>query len=475
MNLDGINLVEYNAKYMIVDYWAKKPVIISKRVYEIIMKIKSGMPISLIQKSYDSYLVDTVLNTLDNLKTRKVLDFSNKDFYTECKNAMNQYNEQEIDILEGNIMISQDCNMACRYCYGGTSGTYNKRGLMSIEMGEECFRYILSCGKSRAFQKTVFFGGEPLLNMPVIRHIVLTWEKIKNQYHGKEMYFTLTTNGTLLTSEIVEFFKEYNIIVNISLDGPKEIHDSNRILANGKESFEKVIQGIDLLRKFGLPISIRSTITKGTDLHKLQNFFEQENFDVYSIDMVDYPLLCPKKSFQFDLNSYDDFLKQQREVVRIGCEDIYKGDKNSFSSKQMSSSYQRANNNNEYPFLCGAGNWFIAIGLDGYIYPCTRLVGNEKFRIGDVYNGLCKNSMIKLWEEFLEVSNNCNSCWAASRCHGRCFHQKLCDIYKESIADSLLFTIEMKKYMEEKKDDFQEAILRYNANHMMEKIRKEKK
>ena len=93
-----------------------------------------------------------------------------------------------------------------------------------------------------------------------------------------------------------------------------------------------------------------------------------------------------------------------------------------------------------------------------------------------------------VWEEFLEVSNNCNSCWAASRCHGRCFHQKLnennqmeplpkelCDIYKESIADSLLFTIEMKKYMEEKKDDFQEAILRYNANHMMEKIRKEKK
>ena len=85
MNLDGINLVEYNAKYMIVDYWAKKPVIISKRVYEIIMKIKSGMPISLIQKSYDSYLVDTVLNTLDNLKTRKVLDFSNKDFIQNVK------------------------------------------------------------------------------------------------------------------------------------------------------------------------------------------------------------------------------------------------------------------------------------------------------------------------------------------------------------------------------------------------------
>lgn len=487
MILDGISLVEYNSQYMMVDYPAKKPVIISKRVYEILSKAKSGIPISLLEESYGHNLVDTVWDTLDNLKKRKVLEFADRDFYKECKMAISRYAEQDMELLEGNIMISQDCNMACRYCYGGMSGMYNQKGLMTIEMAEQCFRYLLSCGGNRAFQKTVFFGGEPLLNMPVIKHIVMTWEKIKNQYHGREMYFTLTTNGTLLTPEIVEFFKDYNIIVNVSLDGPKDIHDANRVLASDKASFDKVMQGIDLMRKYGLPISIRSTVTNGTDLSELQKFFEQENFDIHSIDMVDYPMLHPKKPFQFDISSYADFLEQQRKIVNAGCEDIYKGEKNSFNAKQMSSSYQRAGAK-EYPFLCGAGNWFIAVGLDGYIYPCTRLVGNEKFRIGDINTGLCKDKMVSLWEKFLEVSKDCVSCWVVSRCHGKCFHQKLnednqmeplpkelCDVYKKSLADSLLFTAQMKKYMEERREEFKEAVIRYDADHMMETIREDKK
>lgn len=484
MNLDGINLIEYNNRYMLIDYSASKPVIISKRVYDILSKAKRGISIKALKEEYGDDLLNTVVSTINDLKKRKVIDCSDKNFYEESKKAICKYQEQDIDLLEGNIMISQDCNMACTYCYGGVSGTYNQKGLMSIEMAEKCFRYFLSLGGERSFQKLVFFGGEPLLNIKAIRHVVLTWEKIKSLYNGREVYFTLTTNGLLLTPEIIEFFRDYNIGISISLDGPKEIHDANRVLSNGSPTFDKVMQAINLMRKYELPISIRTTVTRNVDFNKLYDFFEQQDFDVHTITIADYPMVHPQREYQFDLNTYNKFLRKQKEIVVEGCEDILQGKKNSLKSKQLSVSFHKQKTS-DYPFICGAGNWFVAFGLDGYIYPCNRVVGHEKFRIGNIDSGINKDKMIKLLEEFLEVSESCSSCWASSHCKGRCFHQKLnrdemleelpielCDIYRENIADSLFYSHQMKKYLEENREAFNEALIRFNADHMMKNLKK---
>ena len=299
-----------------------------------------------------------------------------------------------------------------------------------------------------------------------------------------KIYFTLTTNGLLLNSEIVKFFKDYNVGVSISLDGPREIHDANRVLQNGSTSFDKVMQAIELMRKCELPFSVRTTITKNIDFDKLYKFFEEQDFDIHTISLVDYPMVHTQREYQFDLKSYEEFSKKQREIVRDGCEDILRGKKNSFKAKQMSVSYHNSKRS-DFPFICGAGFWLATFGLDGYIYPCNRLVGHEKFRIGDIDNGISKEKMVKILEEFLDASKNCKFCWAASHCKGRCFHQKvneegalkelpigLCDIYRENIADSLFFTRKFKNYMQENKKDFGEAIIRYDADYMMKNYKK---
>ncbi|MCI6812262.1 MAG: radical SAM protein [Lachnospiraceae bacterium] len=483
MNLNGINLVEYNGYYMLVNYSLRKPVMVSKRVYDTLSEVKKGTPIQELKEKYGEDLLEIIEKKMRELEERKVLECSETNFGNEGMKAIERLRTHEVEILEGNIMVSQDCNMACKYCYGGESGRYNLRGLMSVEMAEKCFRFILEAGGNRSFQKIVFFGGEPLLNMRAIRHVILTWENIKHLYPGREIYFTLTTNGSLLTPEIVEFFRDYKVGISFSLDGPKEIHDANRVMVGGTPSFERVMDAIDLMREYKLPISIRTTVTKNTDYDKFYTFFERQNFDVHTLAIVDYPVIHPKKEYQFDLASYNEFMKKQREVVCEGCDEIRNGKGDSFKAKQMSVSFHKPGTSN-YPFLCGAGNWFFAFGLDGYIYPCNRVVGQKKFRIGDIDNGIDQEKMAGLLVEFLHVSKNCNCCWAAAHCKGRCFHQKLndegklealpealCDIYRENIADSLLFAHKMKKYIAENKKDFDKALIRYNADHMMENLK----
>lgn len=485
MDLNNINVIECNNQYVLVDYSASKPVMISKRVYDILAKIKRGEQWKGLEEEYGKDLIHTVINTIQDLRKRKVIADTDENFYQVGQKAIRKYKEQKIELLEGMIMVSQDCNMACSYCYGGSSGSYNHKGFMSKEMAEKCFRYLLSMGGGREFQKVVFFGGEPLLNMDVIRHIILTWEKIKHLYHGREVYFALTTNGLLLTPEIVEFFRDYHVGVSVSLDGPKEIHDANRVLCDGQASFDKVMKGIELLRKYNMPTSIRATVTKNSDLNKLHNFFEEQKFDVNAIAVVDYPMKNPQREYQMDLNAYRDFMKKEREIINEGCEDILSGKKDSSKAKQMSMSFHRSRSSRgDFPFLCGAGIWLVTFGLDGYIYPCNRLVGHEKFRIGDVEHGFDQNKMAQILTEFLNVSKNCGSCWAASRCKGRCFHQKLgedesfeelpvelCDIYRENIGETLLFAHKTKKYMKEHKKKFDDAIMRYDADHMLKNFK----
>lgn len=479
VNLNEINVVKHENQHILVDTNMTRPIFVSSRVYDIVTRLKQGQDYNLVEDEYGRETVDMVLNHIQSLIEKKVIKPSDGTFYEKGMREIKKYEEGSVDVLEGMIMVSQDCNLACKYCYGGESGTFNHKGLMEIETAERCFRYLLSVGKGREFQKVVFIGGEPLLNMKVIKHIVLLWEKIKASYGDKKVFFTLTTNGLLLTPEIVEFFKKYGVGVAVSLDGPKQVHDQNRVLAGGGSTFDKVMQGIELLRKYDLPISIRTTVTKDVSFAVLHDFFEQQRFDIHTISIVDYPMVKPERCYQFAIEDYRKFLLQQREIMKKGYKDIAENNKNSFDAKHFSVSFHKSRR--EYGFfLCGAGNWIVAFGIDGYIYPCNRLVGHEKFRIGDLKNGINKENMKKIFSDFLEASKNCNTCWAAARCKGRCFYERineqdemkevpreLCEIYQETLAESLIFSHQMQKEMKENQTKLKEAIVRYDANHMM--------
>lgn len=480
MKIDNLNLICYKNQYLLVDHSVCNPILLSKRAYELLVEYNEGVDIEKLNEKYGISLVTSILEKI-NLLNRDRVTSTKKNFYHNAKSAVDKYLVSDIDLLEGMIMVSQTCNMACKYCYGGDSGSYNDRGLMSKERAKECFEYLLLNGKNRKFQKVVFFGGEPLLNIEVIKYIIELWEQWKTDYKEKEVYFALTTNGMLLTDEIVKYFKDKKVGITISVDGYREIHDYNRVMADGSPTFDKVMDSINLLRKHDMPISIRSTITSGADIDKLYDFFETQNFDIHALAVVDYPMTNPQKEYQMNLETYKKFSEKEFAIVKQGCRDIISEKKNTFRAKQMSMTFHKTKSERpDYPFICGAGCWLVTFGLDGYIYPCNRVVGNDNFRIGDLQTGIDKTKMAQLLNDFLSASKMCDSCWAASLCKGRCFHQKmndsggfedlpseLCDIYRENFTESLLFAHEMKEYVMKYKDKMDDAIIRFEAHKMM--------
>ena len=132
--------------------------------------------------------------------------------------------QKEKELVEGVFLVSQSCNMKCRYCYG-ESGEFGNKGFMDKKMAEEYFRLFLKLGGSLKLQKVRFLGGEPFMNFPIIQYIVSLWEEWKKDYPSKTVLFSVTTNGTMFTDEILRYIAEKKISITISLDGPETIQN----------------------------------------------------------------------------------------------------------------------------------------------------------------------------------------------------------------------------------------------------------
>lgn len=256
MDFCNIEIVKYGNRFFMIDKTVCKPIFISQRVFEVIGEYKSGKTFSELQQKYGEKFLNSLNGELERLKRKQILTERKIKFSTEAKKAIDEYRNQPIEILEGVLMVSQNCNLACRYCYGGESGTFNQKGFMSEEIADKCMDFILQNAGEQSFQKIIFFGGEPLLNYKVIKHTIERWNSVKDLYPNKNIYFGLTTNGVLLNEEIVRFFKKNNVGVTVSVDGPPEIHNYNRPFRDGSKSFDATMAGIELLKKYDIPISV---------------------------------------------------------------------------------------------------------------------------------------------------------------------------------------------------------------------------
>jgi radical SAM additional 4Fe4S-binding domain len=453
MNLDAIHLVNLYDQFFLIDSHVCKPVLISAKAYQILNAYKNGVELIKLHEEFGKTLVDSIVKEIASLREKNIISDTNNDFYSMAKSVISQLSERKKPSLtDGVFMIAQNCNMACKYCYGGNAGSYNSKGLMSRQMAKDFLCYFLSTGEDRPYQNVVFFGGEPLLNMDVIVYIIELWEKWKFKYKGRKLKFSLTTNGTLLTPKITEYIKKKEISISISLDGPEEIHNAYRVFPDGQGSFSKVMEGIGLLRKYKIPFSVRSTACRYNYSDDIFNIFDEQNFDNVGIEPVTYPSLYPKKDYQMDAAALSKFSSKYRELKQQGCIDIINDKKDSFKGKLTSASIMNIRSRNkEAPFKCMAGIGIAAFDINGDIYPCQRFVGNKPFQIGSVRQGIDMEKVATILNNFLEASKSCNSCWAVSICGCKCLNQKatmngdfeqipeqICNIYREDYASALI-------------------------------------
>lgn len=203
--------------------------------------------------------IEKVLDGTLSLEKAKEINTEFKDFLDE-ENLFADYDwtfsvptrEEYQELVEGHcrqivLELTEACNLRCEYCiysehhrnFRGYSGK-----CMTFETAKKSIDLILNGYKDEEFALS-FYGGEPLMNFPLLKKCI---EYAKKAYPDVKMSFSFTTNLTLLTQEMLDFFISLeNIEIMCSLDGPQDIHDKYRLDTNGKGTYDKAIQNFKLL------------------------------------------------------------------------------------------------------------------------------------------------------------------------------------------------------------------------------------
>ncbi len=315
------------------------------------------------------------------------------------------------------LHVSHDCNFRCAYCFADEGAYHAAREVMSLDTAKAAIDFLLRESGKRKVLEVDFFGGEPLMNLGVVKETVY-YAKERAAALGKKFLFTTTTNGLLLDDETVKFFNEEMENVVLSLDGRKEVHDAVRKTVNGKGSFDAVIGKIKkFVRSRGdKHYYVRGTFTaKNLDFSKDVLFLADEGFDSISMEPVvtDIP----------DLAIREEHLPViEKEYERLCDEYIRReAEGRGFNFFHFNIDLEGGPCLQKKVSACGAGNEYFSVVPNGDIYPCHQFAGEAAWRMGSVFEGKIDPALrAKFAENSLFTRHKCGDCFAKFICSGGC-------------------------------------------------------
>ena len=316
------------------------------------------------------------------------------------------------------LHVAHTCNLNCSYCFASQGKYHGKRALMSYEVGKRALDFLVENSGTRKNLEVDFFGGEPLMNFDVVKRLVAYARSIEDS-KNKKFRFTLTTNGMLIDDDVIDFANREMSNVVLSLDGRREVHDRFRVDYEGKGSWERIVPAFQKLVKArgGKNYYIRGTFTHANPdfLNDIKAMLDS-GFSELSME----PVVCahgdPSELTEQDLPV---ILKQYEELADLMIERRKEGRPFTFYHYMIDLEggpciYKRISG-------CGSGSEYLAVTPTGDLYPCHQFVGEEKFRLGDIYEGITNH---KEQKKFLDCNlyarSECRSCWARLYCSGGC-------------------------------------------------------
>lgn len=317
------------------------------------------------------------------------------------------------------LHVSHDCNLRCQYCFASTGDFGTGRKIMDIETAKRAIDFVIQRSGSRRNIEVDFFGGEPLMNFPVIKEVVAYGRELEKR-HGKVFKFTTTTNAVLMNDEIMDFLNREMDNVVISIDGRPEVHDRMRPTPNGKGSYDLIIEKAkEFARRRGQQrYYLRGTFTRynldfaNDVLHLADQGFEQLSIEpVVTDESHDYALR------ESDLpRVFEEYERLGREyVIRRRNPDTW------FSFFHFMVDLTGGPCLRKRLTGCGAGNEYVAVTADGDIYPCHQFVGREGMRMGSVLDGSFDTAMqARFQHNTVLTKEKCSQCWARFYCSGGC-------------------------------------------------------
>jgi uncharacterized protein len=324
------------------------------------------------------------------------------------------------------VNVTNQCNLACTYCYeyGEDKIVDTEHGAQSKFMSEATARDSVEMllRESGPVAHMTFFGGETLLNFPVLK-ATIAYARRRAAEAGKTIDFSLTTNATLLQPEIIEFLADNEVGVTISLDGPRELQNRFRVFHNGAGSYDVVAPKIkELLRRHrSRPIGARVTLTSETlDVTRIYRHLTEE-MGFWEVGFAPVTT-SPNLGYAISDGGFDRMLGQFRELAQEFLEHAAADRHHGFSNVKDTLEEIHKGVSKAYP--CGAGLGLLGVSTDGDVALCHRFAGSDAHRLGTVRGGLDRDAQVAfLQDHHVSDKTDCQTCWARPLCAGGCYHE----------------------------------------------------
>lgn len=403
---------------------------------------------------------DTIINIsediyeyLEGKKDFDELSDEDRSYYFEMKNEgllsgkhISIIEHPELENIESHLksncnqlilQVTQACNLVCFYCpYANKTGGVLQRDhsnkKMTWETAKKAIDFFYEHSVDNDSPIISFYGGEPLIAFDLVKQCVLYSEEL---FFGKNLTFSMTSNSTLFTEEIMNFVADHKFGLMFSIDGPEEIHDINRKKADGSGSFREAYANMAAIaeiykqKKVSSPISVNLVINPQNDLDRIIDFYEFDEIKKYNIIVqavsIDNDLLDKEFTTSDDYISklrYHYFLALLKELKLV----------DDLKVAQMAESYAVSSKRKIRRFKnkmdglpdksspggpCIPGERRMFVTTDGSIYPCERVSEVSKvMKIGNIYDGFDLENAKALLNVASITAEKCKNCYAVTHC-----------------------------------------------------------
>lgn len=335
-------------------------------------------------------------------------------------------NEQVEQVI---LQITQECNLRCTYC--AYSGKYKNRmhskKRMSFETACKAVDFLVKHSRCTHKCSIGFYGGEPLLDIGLIKKVVTY---IEENYEEKEFAYMITTNATLLSDDIVDYFVEKNFSIMISIDGPQNIHNLNRCFKNGMGSYDIIMNNLSRIKErypdYYSKCSTNTVISPDQDFKCVENFLIKDDVmkslmaklslisDTGTNDAVYYGDAVFIEQREEELEHMLTMLREVDENPKNKLFGDYKQEIHRMYSALYSGCFHSKKGHPSGPCVAGAKKTFI--DTEGNIYSCEKIPELEEMSLGNIDTGFLIDKVKNMINIAQITDQQCMNCWAFIFC-----------------------------------------------------------
>ncbi len=418
-----VHQYKMNGYNIVLDSCSGSIHVVDEPVYDIIAMFQDNEEDTIVRTVCDRYkdradvTEDDVRECIEDIKALvKEGKLFSPDTFADMAGTFKEHSGNVIKALC--LHVAHTCNLNCDYCFASQGKFHGERALMSFEVGRRALDFLIENSGARKNLEVDFFGGEPLMNWDVVKELVRYARSIETQ-HGKNFRFTLTTNGMLIDDDVIDFANKEMSNVVLSLDGRKEINDLKRVDYAGNGSYDIIVP------KFKRLVESRggkNYYMRGTFTHANPDFTEDvfHMADLGFTELSMEPVVCaPSDPAALTADDIETVKEQYEILAKDMLRRSREGNPITFYHYMLDLTggpciYKRISG-------CGSGTEYMAVTPWGDLYPCHQFVGDEEFKLGDIWHGVTNNG---IREEFRSCNvyarPECNDCWAKLYCSGGC-------------------------------------------------------